>query len=42
MNARARWLALGLALALALAGPGCHRDEANEPGIAAKIGRAHV
>ena len=42
MNARARWLALGLALALALAGPGCHRDEANEPGIAATVNGAPI
>jgi len=42
MNARHRWLALGLALALALAGLGCHRDEANEPGIAATVNGAPI
>ena len=42
MNARHRWLVLGLALALALAGLGCHRDEANEPGIAATVNGAPI
>jgi len=42
MNARSRWLALGLTLALALAGLGCHRDEANEPGIAATVNGAPI
>jgi len=42
MNARHRWLALGLALAVALAGLGCHRDEANEPGIAATVNGAPI
>jgi hypothetical protein len=35
-------MALGLALALALAGQGCHRDEANEPGIAATVNGAPI
>jgi len=42
MNARHRWLVLGLALALALAGLGCHRDEANEPGVAATVNGAPI
>ncbi|MGD9610291.1 MAG: peptidyl-prolyl cis-trans isomerase [Desulfovibrionaceae bacterium] len=42
MNTRLRWMALGLALALALAGQGCHRDEANEPGIAATVNGAPI